>query len=96
MRAYESVPEFMVFKWWIGIVIMTFILVCFLFATAKSVYVTYDPEGDYLIWDSKPELKDGIWMPTKKDFHVESISEKAAAILCKELPSQEQYVKLIY
>lgn len=45
-------------------------------------YITYDKEGDWLLWDTRPHLEGGVWMPTDgEDFNCTSISDEAASIL---------------
>ena len=46
-------------------------------------YLTYDHEGDWLLWSKEPVKVEGIWMPpqTKKTPDIEQISDAAAAML---------------
>lgn len=46
-------------------------------------YITYDEEGDWILWDTKPNKVDGIWMPTNENFNCTSISYEAVSILVK-------------
>ena len=50
----------------------------------NQCYVTYDKEGDWILWDVKPVNLNGLWMPPENsDFNCESISSDAARILIK-------------
>lgn len=46
-----------------------------------KVWLTWDAEGDYLLWDAEPINKDGVWSPASLFANCEPISEGAAAML---------------
>ena len=52
------------------------------FSISGKYYVTWDAEGDYLIWETKPIFKDGIWMPKDPlNFNCYPISKEVANLI---------------
>lgn len=49
--------------------------------TENCYYITWDQEGDYLLWNSEPEFRDGLWMPTEDGFNCTFISEEALSVI---------------
>lgn len=48
------------------------------------MWLTWDAEGDFLLWNRKPVNKDGVWSPEHLFVDCEPISEKAALLLLGE------------
>lgn len=48
---------------------------------SENYYITWDQEGDYLLWNSEPEFRDGLWMPTEDGFNCTFISEEALSVI---------------
>lgn len=64
------------------------------YTTEESYYITYDPEGDYLLWNEEPVFHDGIWIPQTEDFNCVQIDSNAVLLLTDELPN-DNFVKIL-
>lgn len=86
------IKSLMLFVVLLGFFIIVRILINRSDVIRDSNFITYDKEGDYLIWDTEPQNLDGVWMP-QGDFNCAPISEEVLMIIFPDFNHADYILK---